>query len=494
MGLLSMALGGLAGCARPWTNLSADQIPADLDIPMRFQANADGAQAAWPRDDWWKGFGSEQLNGLITQAMRSNFDVAAAVARIAQADAQVRAASAHLLPVLNGTASPSWRHFGLGTGAGTRVVPGNGSLDTRSYAFGLSASYQLDLWGRNLAQRQAAIQSAMFTRFDQRTVALTVVTSVANTWFIALALADRLAIAQRNVADASRALEVVRGRMAAGTATALDAANQETLVAVQRTNIPNLTNQLRQAVNGLGVLLGTPSERITAKPDTLTSLSLPVVTPGLPSALLERRPDIAAAEADLTASGYDVTVARLAFYPSVTLTGSAGFQAAALNQLINPGGFIASLAASLLAPIFDGGTMRAALDQARGRQVELLANYRKAVVQAFTDVDNALTAWRYTSEQEALQRDAVRTARRAAEIALAQMRAGTADLTAVLTAQTSSYNAEDTLAQVRLARCQALLNLYKAMGGGWVKGGGRYPGLEPGLLEGGFALPVGGNR
>ena len=141
--------------------------------------------------------------------------------------------------------------------------------------------------------------------------------------------------------------------------------------------------------------------------------------------------------------------------------------------------------------------MRGALDQARGRQAELLADYRKAVVQAFTDVDNALTAWRYGTEhaQERLQVIAVDTARQAAMIARQQMLAGTADITAVLTAEAALFSAEDTLAQVRLARVQGLLNLYKALGGGWKKSGAeKFPGLSPGMLQGGVALPIGGNR
>jgi outer membrane protein TolC len=227
----------------------------------------------------------------------------------------------------------------------------------------------------------------------------------------------------------------------------------------------------------------------------LTTLKLPVVSPGLPSALLERRPDIAAAEAQLDASGFDVTTARTAFYPAVNLTGSAGFQAPALNALLGPGGFLASLAAGLTAPLFDGGALRGALEQARGRQAELLADYRKAVVQAFTDVDTALTAWRNGTDQERLQSIAVATARQAAAIARTQMLAGTADVTAVLTAEAALFNAEDTLAQVRLARVQALLNLYKALGGGWKQSDTeKFPGLSPGMLKGGIAFPLGGER
>ena len=485
---------GLAGCG-----LGTVQPDTETDIPEAFRASAASAPAAWPVDGWWQGFGSPELNALIEQARARNFDIAAAVARVAQADAQVRIAGAALLPVVNGTSSATWQHFGLGTGSSAARSRagggGNASVDQRTYGVGLSASYELDFWGRNLARRQSAVATAMFSRFDQRTVALTVTANVANTWFTALALADRLAVATHNLADGEQTLAVIRGRMAAGTASALDVAQEEALVAGERATIPNLENQREQAIIALGILTGQPPERLTVKPGTLTALKLPPVAPGLPSSLLERRPDVAAAEAQLTAAGYDVKGARAAFYPVIALTGSAGYQAAALNALINPGGAVVSLAASLTAPIFDGGTLRGQLELAKGRQAELLADYRKSVVQAFTDVDTALTAWRFTTEQERLQALAVEAARRAATIARQQMLAGTVDIVVVLTAETTLFNASDTLAQVRLARFQALLNLYKAMGGGWTRAAAdSFPGLSPGMISGGIALPTGRNR
>jgi outer membrane protein, multidrug efflux system len=490
---LSLVALALMGCDH-----AGDQAHADLDIPAAYRAGAPGGKsAAWPSEDWWTGFGSPQLNALIEQARVQNFDILAAIARIRQADAQVRIAGAALLPTLNGTASAGWEHFGINTDTtqlhGT--LGNNASADFHSYSIGLSAAYQIDFWGHNLAHRQSLVASAEFSRFDQRTVALTVVTNVANTWFTALALADRLTVARSNVAAAQQTLAVIRGRMEAGTASALDVANQATLLSGEQANIPNFQSQLEQAVISLGILVGEPPERIVVHPGTLTALKLPLVSPGLPSALLERRPDVASAEAQLIASGFDVTTARTAFFPTINLTGSGGYQASALNALISPGGFIASLAAGLTAPIFDGGALRGALEQARGRQAELLADYRKSVVQAFTDVDTALVAWRYGSEQEHLQQIAVDTARQAATIAREQMRAGTADITAVLTAEAALFTAEDTLAQVRLTRVQALLNLYKALGGGWKKSDAdKFPGLSPGMIEGGVALPVGGNR
>jgi NodT family efflux transporter outer membrane factor (OMF) lipoprotein len=483
-----------------------DYQRAPLDIPGAWRATPESASAAWPSQDWWRGFRSPDLNGLIEAAQAHNFDIAAAIARIRQADAQVRIAGAPLLPTITGSASATWQHEGLGSGSTTGGTTGlgssrfggsNASIDFHSYSAGLSAGYELDFWGRNRAARQSAVASAVFSRFDQQTVALTVVTNVANTWFTALSLADRLAVARGNLADAEQTLAVIRGRFDAGTASQLDIAQQGALVAGERALIPSFTSQLEQQVIALGILTGQPPERISVRPGTLTALELPPVASGLPSQLLARRPDIASAEAQLIAQNFSITVARAAFFPSIQLTASAGYQASALNRLVTPGGALAALTEGLTLPIFDGGTLRGQLDQAKGRYDELLADYRKAVVQAFTDVDTALTAWRYATEQEALQRIAVDTARRAATIARAQMAAGTVDITTVLTAETTLFSDEDTLVQVRLARAQALLNLYKALGGGWVEPDrpvtDQFPGLTPGMLPGGVALPVGGN-
>ncbi len=489
-----MAVGAVALLALANCDLGPEYRRPALDIPPAYRASASTGETAWPSPEWWHGFASPQLDTLIAQARRENFDLLAAIARVQQADAQVRIAGAALLPALGAAGNATWQQASLtnsGRGSSARTV------DLHNYATNLNVAYAVDFWGKAAATRQAAVTSAMFSRFDQQTVALTVVTSVANTWFTALADADLLAVQQRNLADAEQTLAVISGRLDVGTASALDVAQQQALVAGVRATIPSLRNQLEQEIIGLGILTGRPPEAVTEQPDTLDSLTLPPVSPGLPSDLLERRPDVASAEAQLIAANFDVKVARAAFFPQVQLTGSAGFAAAALGTLFGPGGFLASLAAGLTQPIFDGGTLRGQLEQARGRQAELLADYRKSVVQAFTDVDNALTAWRYMTEQEALQRVAVETARRAADIARAQMEAGTVDITTVLTAETTLFGDETTLVQVRLARVQALLNLYKALGGGWSEPPGpvpeQFPGLTPGVVPGGVALPVGGN-
>lgn len=476
------------------------------ETPATFRAPAATHQIVWPDPEWWRGFRSPTLDTLQEQARAQNFDIAAAVARVRQADAQVRIAGAALLPTLGTTGSATFQQSGnqrrgstsaSGQSFNNFVNSAKPYTTTHAYDLTANASYELDFWGRNRALADSAIASAVFSRFDQQTVALTVSANVASTWFTALAYQDRLAIAKNNLRDAEKTLEVFRARLAAGTANALDVAQEESLVAGVRASIPNLQNQMEQQIIGLGILTGRPPEAIAVPAGTLTKLALPPVQPGLPSDLLARRPDVAAAEAQLIAANANIRAARAAFFPTIQLTGSAGYQSAALGTVFGPGASILSLAANATQPIFDGGNLRGQLEQAKGKQDELVADYRKAVVQAFTDVENALTDWRYTSEQEELDRKAVETAQRAADIARVQLSVGIVDITSVLNVQNTLYNDQDTLAQTRLARFQALLNLYKALGGGWIEPAGpipdRFPGLHPSAVGGSLALPVGGN-
>ncbi len=491
-------LAPVAGC-----DLGPDYKRPVTEVPAAWRATPATAAAMWPSGEWWRGFRSPELDSLIAAARARNPDIEAAIARVRQADAQVRLAGAPLLPAIGATGSGSYQRSGTSgrfgrtaTSTGAVVTTSSGSryTDVREYATGLNASYELDFWGKNAAGVEAAKANAVFSRWDQEAVALTVVTSVATTWFNALNFQDRLSIAERNLGDSEKTLAVIRARLAAGTANALDVAQQESLVAGQRANIPNLRNQLEQQVIGLGILVGRPPEAITVRPGTLSDLALPPVYPGLPSELLLRRPDVAEAEALLVAATANIRAARAAFFPTIQLTGSAGYSSLALTTLFGPGASVLTAATSFAQPIFDGGSLRGNLEQARGREAELLADYRKAILQAFTDVEDALTAWRYTAEQAELQETTVAVSQRAADIARAQLAAGTVDVTTVLSAQLTLYSAQDVLEQVRLAHFLALLNLYKALGGGWQQPGGpipdQFPGLSPGLVPGGVALPV----
>jgi len=460
-----------------------------VDIPPEFAATPASAAAAWPPTEWWQGFNSPELDALITQARAANQDLAAAAARVVQADAQVRISGAPLLPALNGTGSFDYTRSGTGASSaggssaalaslasaagGPATVARNSPhyFDFRTYSAQLQVSYDLDFWGRNRALYRSAEATALGTRFDQQTVALTIESSVANTYFAFLAAQDRVRIAERNLRDAEAILAAYRARLEAGTATALDVSQQEALVAGERALIPNLRSQAEQQRIGLGILTGQPPERLRVQGGSLDRLDLPPVTPGLPSGLLARRPDVAFAEANLAAQNGNVQAARAAFFPDVTLTASGGLQSAALSTITGPGTLVAALTAAVVQPIFDNGLRQGQYQQAKGRFEELAATYRQSVLQAFTDVETALAALAYATEQEELEREAVRVAQRSADIAAAQLQAGTIDIVTQLNTEATLFNDLDLLAQIRLARFQALVDLYKALGGGWSREG-----------------------
>jgi multidrug efflux system outer membrane protein len=465
--VLLLGSAALAGCSLG----PAYERPA-LDVPPEFRASASTAAAAWPAPEWWRNFRSPELDGLIDRARAYNNDLVAAAARVIQADAQVRVSGAPLLPSLNGTGNYDYQRSGTGSSRSSSSLRSGGGryFDSRTYSVGLSASYDFDFWGKNRAALEAAQASALANRFDQETVALTVVTSVATTYFQMLAAQDRLRVAQRNLGDSQRILGAYRARLGAGTANALDVSQQEALVAGILANIPNLQNSIQQQRIALGILVGTPPERVNPAGGSLDDLPLPEVAPGLPSELLLRRPDVAYAESLLVGQNASIRAARAAFFPDVTLTASGGLTSAALSMLTGPGTLVAQLAAGLTQPIFDNGLRRGQLEVAKGRYLELAANYGKAILQSFTDVEQSLTALHYATEQEALEREAVRVAQRSSSIANAQLQAGTIDIITSLNTQSTLFNDLDLLTQIRLARFQALINLYKALGGGFQVG------------------------
>jgi NodT family efflux transporter outer membrane factor (OMF) lipoprotein len=423
---------------------------------------ADSKQsAAWPAADWWTTYGSPQLDALISQALRQNFDLAAAIARMQQADAQMRIAGAALLPSV-----------GAGGEVSRERQPATSSRSGASETstlqrVSLNASYELDFWGKNRAALKSAKASALASQYDRDTVALSVTSAVATTYFQILALHDRLAVSNGNLKDAQEILTILRARLAAGIATALDVAQQETTVATLSATLPPLQTQLQRNLDTMAILVGQLPERFDVAPGSLADLQIPDVTPGLPSELVSRRPDVAEAEAQLVGANADIAAARAAFFPSFQLTAEGGYESAALASSLGPASALFTLAANITQPIFQGGRLRGQYHLSRARYDELLQMYRKSVVSAFADVEDSLAATRQTGEQETRQARAAAAARRAHDISVAQLRAGTADQLAVLTAQNALFNAEDALVQVKLARLQASIDLFQALGGGW---------------------------
>ena len=434
------------------------------EVPAAYGV-AGGGSDVWPSAAWWRGFGSPELDRLVAGAQEGNFDLQAAVARVRQADQQLAIAGAPLLPTVTAAGDEQWSRSSVRRVAGQ--LARTSTIETRSFSTGPSVSWEIDIWGRLRSTREAAAATALASRFDQHAVALTVVTSVASAWFQAAALQDRMAIAVRNLADSEAILRAIEGRQSVGTASALDVAQQAALVAGVRSSIPGLRSQLEQQLAAIGVLNGRLSSGMGLRPGSLDTLKLPEISPGLPSALLARRPDVAEAEAQLVAARANIRVARVAFFPQITLSGAAGWQSLALGTLFGPGSFFANAALSGSQAVFNNGRLTAQLELSRARYDKLLANYRKTVVQAFTDVENGVRAYGFASEQERLTADAVRVAQLAADIASEQVRAGTSDIVRALQAQTTLFQDLDALAQARLSRFEALLSLYKAMGGGW---------------------------
>lgn len=469
----------LGGCA-----LQGDRADRTVALPEAWQAaqpvssTAPGAPGAPIDADWWRSFGSAELDTLIARAQAQGTDLAAAAARVAQADAQARIAGAALRPQVTATLGAA-REARLG-GRGQAVVDGS------TYAAGFAARYELDLWGRDRASRDEALHALRASAFERDTVRLTLSADVASTWLLAQALRERAGIAQRNLGHARRLLALVESRSRAGAVSPLDLAQQRGLVAAQQRGVAALQQQARDARSALAVLLGETSpvggaggvEGVDGASGVsgvsgdgavaLGALRVPAVGAATPSALLARRPDIARAEAQLAAADANVLAARAALLPAVSLTASAGTGQGRFGRLFdNP---VYSLAAGLAAPIFDGGRLAGGQRLAQARREALLAAYRGAIVAAFADAQTALNAVSGTDAQAEAQADELAEARRAADLSEARYRAGAETLLTLLDAQRTLYAAQDLAVQLRMARLQARVSLYRAMGGGWQAG------------------------
>ncbi len=415
-----------AGCI-----LTKDLPDPALDIPEGYKAARLTRADAPPTLDWWRGFRSRELTSLMEEAQTVNLDIAAATARFIQADAQARIAGAALLPSLSGTGQQTYSRTSGSSSSGLTI----GGREVVNYQSSLSASYELDFWGKNRDAAQAAEENSIATRFDRDVVALTALVSVANAYFQVLASQDRIRTAERNIASAQRILDAIKQRLSAGTGTDLDVAQQEAVLANQRAAVPTLRQTLSQNVNALATLVSRPPESVRVIGGSLNRISSPKVTPGLPSELLTQRPDIRRQEAYLASATANVGSARAQFFPSIQLTGSGGYQSSSLVSLFQPQATFFNVVGSLTQPIFDGGRILGNFEFTKARQDELLQTYRKTVIQSFADVDNALVAIRETTNRLRLQREVLAASRRAFELSEQQLRAGTAD---IVCAQASS--------------------------------------------------------
>ena len=452
--LVQILSGCMFGTERPDLALSA---------PPAYRATRGDVHAAVPALDWWRGFRSAELTRFIEEAQTESFDIGAAIGRILQADAQSKIASAPLLP----TAAFA------GTGARLKSA---GLPERGDYRVVLNAAYEMDFWGKNRAASLAAEENVVVARFSKEVVVLSTIVSVGTAYLQILASQDHLRITRENLVAASRILTLVKQRAEQGTASALDVAQQQSLVDQVRANIPLFDQTLRQNIAILAALMGRAPEDLVVKGGSLFRLGIPLVTPGLPSELLLQRPDIRADEANLAAAEASVASARAAFFPTISLTAQGGYESTALRLLFTPQNALYNVAANITQPIFDGFQLEGQLEFAQGRQFELLKTYCQTVLNGFRDVEVALIAIADGAERERLQQAVVTSSRRAFELSEVRLREGVADLVVVTQTQQTLFTAEDNLVLARLARLQAVLSLFQALGGGWLPPGVQAPG------------------
>jgi NodT family efflux transporter outer membrane factor (OMF) lipoprotein len=394
-------------------------------------------------------FNSAELQQLVDEALAGSPDLAIATERVRQAEAQVQIAGASLFPSLD-------------LGFATRKT-----RDSESSSTTLSASYEVDLFGRNAASVRGAEAGLRATAFDREAARLTLLAGVANAYFEVLSLRGRLAVSRENLAIAERVLGVVEVRARNGAVSPLDVARQQAAVLSQRAGLLSLEQQERQTLAALAVLVGRLPEGFEVKAATLADLAVPTIDPGLPAELLVRRPDLAVAEASLVAANADLAAARAALLPSIQLTGSAGVASGSLLAFLGGSSTGLAVAASVLQPIFDAGRLRGNVRIAESRERELVEAYRRAILAAFADVETALAASGRLAQREALQVQVEARAREALRLAEVRYREGADDLLSVLDAQRTLFDAQDQLALTRLDRLEASVALFRALGGGW---------------------------
>ena len=450
----ALSVSSLAGCATDETY----QRPTTVTPPAWKEPVT--VSSPWVSPDGWKLFHSKALDALMEKGQADNFDLAAAAARVREADALAEIAGASLLPRID-----------AGAGAGRQrspALPGIQSVKQGTvFSPVLSASYELDFWGKNSAAAAAAQASASASRFDEQTVALTIQSSIAEAYVRLLAVKDRLDVARAHLAEAQQILDALDGRMQIGAATKLDVAQQRAEVEGLKAALPLLERQFGEYENSLAILVGSLPEQLALPAGSLREITLPTVGPGLPSELLMRRPDVQAADAQLRKAQSEIAIAQADRFPQISLTAAGGFASNALTGLFQPESSLFNLAASLVQPVFDGGRIAGDVAAKKAHYDVLAHLYQKAVFSAFADVENALMAVRQTGEQERAQSMAEVAARESFEISQARMEAGATDIITVLNTQRTLFTAQDALTQARLEHAEALISLFKAMGGGW---------------------------
>jgi multidrug efflux system outer membrane protein len=457
----------LSICCLTWGALAAgcaavNKQPMPREVPAAFEHSASTQPAKWPAQEWYRDFSSDELNAFVDLAVKDNSDLAVARARVAQADARARQAGAALLPSIDAAGNANYL-------AGHSSQGGGHELDWSGM---LTASYEVDFWGKNRATAESARYLAGASRAQRDTVALTTLAGVADAYFQVLALRARLSVAQSNSDAARQLLAVVQSRFDAGAASPVELASQQSAFDSAQIAVTELQQAEGEARAALALLLGRAPENFMVAGEALDSLTEPQVAAGLPSELLTRRPDIVLAESNLRAGHADLAAARAAMFPSLSLTAAAGVQNPALPATvltIAGAGPSFALGANLIQPIFDHGRLQAQRDEAQAKDTELLLAYRAAIIAALIDVENALSAIQHLDAAREFQVASIAHSERAFEGARLRYQAGSGDFLTLLEAQRTLYAARDQFIRYKLARLQSLVSLCKALGGGWTQ-------------------------
>jgi multidrug efflux system outer membrane protein len=450
----------LAGCAP----LGPDYQRPAADLPRTYgEAGKAEAQAPVERE-WWKLFKDPVLDDLMARTLGGNLDLQAAVARVDEAEAALRETGAALTPSVDLDGGASRIRSSTVTGM---PMPKYRS----SHNLGLSTAFELDFWGRLRRAREAARAQALASRHARDTVELSLAGMVANGYLALRAYDAELAVSRDSLASREASLKIVQSRVEAGLASPLDLRQAEGALAAVQAQIAALRQQRALAEHQLALLTGNPALKIAA--GDLRGMPLPPVPPaGLPSSLLEARPDLRQAEEELVANNARIGVAKAALYPTISLTGGLGAESRQLSDLFSGGARTWNLGIGLVLPIFDAGANEARVDQATARQKQTVAAYQKAIQTAFKEVNDALAGLRENAEAETAQDARVAAADRALVLAKDRYEAGYSGYLEVLDAQRTVNDARLAAIATRQSRLAAAVDLFKALGGGWKEGAG----------------------
>ncbi|QAR33463.1 efflux transporter outer membrane subunit [Geovibrio thiophilus] len=440
-----------AGCAAKQTENFTPPV-----MPAAWIAEHDN-KSALINSDWWKSFNSPVLAELIDRSLKQSPDITTAAESIIQAKAQLKSTGASMFPSVNLSGGSSVN----------RSFPSEGSARTsESSSLSLGVSYEVDVWGRISAQVRGAKESLKAAEYDYDAVRLTLVSGVANGYFQLLSLEKRIEYAEINLETAERILKIVQAKYRNGSALKSELLNQESTVLSRKSTLLSLEEEKKQTLNALAVLTGTMPQDFSTGAEDFGAVSVPAVTAGLPSDLLLRRPDLVKAEAQIAAADANAAAARAALFPTLSLSGSAGLATDALLSLANPATSI-GLSASVVQSIFDGGTKRSQITISESQKRVLAENYRKSVLTALQEVEDALNSVKYGEEREEIQNQTTAKLEHSLRLTEIQYREGSNSLSDVLDAQTSLFQARDQLASLRLTRINAAVDMFKVLGGGW---------------------------